>query len=119
MNIALWAAQVILATSFVWSAYKKLFQTEQLSDMWPWVRDNQGLAKLTALPDFLAGVGLVLPGLLRIRPELTIYAAYGTIALMIAATGFHITRGEGALIGPNIFFAVFAAFIAWGRSKYN
>ena len=73
--------------------------------------------KLTGVLDLLAGIGLVLPALFRIQPKLTIYAAYGTIVLMIAASVFHITRGEVSQIGVNIFFAVFAVFIAWGRQK--
>jgi putative oxidoreductase len=71
--------------------------------------------KLTGILDLLAGLGLVLPGLFRIQPKLTVYAAYGIIALMIAASIFHISRGEASLIGVNIFFLAVAAFVAWGR----
>jgi len=59
----------------------------------------------------------MLPALLRIKPQLTIYTAYGTIVLMIAASIFHISRGEAKDIGFNIFIIVLAAFIAWGRQK--
>ena len=40
-----------------------------------------------------------------------------TIALMIVASAFHIARGEGSQIGFNIFVAILAAFIAWGRQR--
>jgi hypothetical protein len=96
----------------------KLFQTTgKLAEMWPWTADNAILVKLTGILDLLAGIGLVLPALLRIQPKLTIYAAYGTIALMVTASIFHIARGEASQIGVNIFFAVFAILIAWGRLK--
>lgn len=118
MNIILWIAQVILAVSLIWASTMKLFQSaDKLAEMWPWTADNASLVKLTGILDLLAGIGLVLPALLRIQPKLTIYAAYGTIALMVAASIFHITRGEVTQIGVNIFFAVFAVFIAWGRHK--
>ncbi len=118
MHIVLWAAQVILAVSFIWSGSVKLFQpADQLAEMWPWTAENGHLVKLTGVLDFLAAIGLVLPALLRIQPKLTIYAAYGTIALMMAAGIFHIARGEVSQIGVNIFFAVFAVFIVWGRLK--
>ena len=118
MNIILWVAQVILAASLIWASSMKLFQpADKLAEMWPWTADNANLVKLTGVLDLLAGIGLVLPALLRIQPKLTIYAAYGTIALMLAASIFHITRGEGSQIGVNVFFAAFAVFIAWGRLK--
>ncbi len=118
INIILWIAQVILAVSFIWASTMKLFMPAgKLAEMWPWTADNAILVKLTGIIDLLAGIGLVLPALLRILPRLTIYAAYGTIALMVAASIFHITRGEVSQIGVNIFFAVFAIFIAWGRQN--
>jgi uncharacterized membrane protein YphA (DoxX/SURF4 family) len=118
LNIILWVAQLILAAGFIWAASTKLFTpADELAAMWPWTAANPTLVKLTAVFDLLAGIGLVLPMLLRIKPRLTIYAAYGATALMVAASIFHVSRGEGSLIGINIFFAVVAAFIAWGRGK--
>jgi hypothetical protein len=118
LHIFLWIAQALLAASLIWASGMKLFQSpEKLAEMWPWTAENPTLVKLTGVLDLLAALGFVLLGLLRIQPKLTIYAAYATIALMVAASIFHITRGEASLIGVNIFFAVLAGFIAWGRSK--
>lgn len=118
LNISLWVTQFVLAAGFIWAAYTKLFTPAgKLAAMWPWTADNPDLIKLTAVFDLMAGIGLVLPMLLRIQPRLTVYAAYGAIALMIAAGAFHIFRGEASLIGINIFFLVLAAFIVWGRGK--
>ncbi|MFC0183105.1 DoxX family protein [Pseudarcicella hirudinis] len=118
MNIIIWIAQVILAAGFIWAATMKLFQpTDELAKMWPWTADHAGLVKFTGILDLLTGIGLILPTLLRIQPRLTIYAAYGTVVLMITASIFHIARAEASLIGVNIFFAVIALFIAWGRQK--
>ena len=118
MNLLLWIAQATLAASFIWSATMKLFQpADKLAEMWAWAADHPELVTLTGIVDLLAGIGLVLPALLRIQPKLTIYAAYGSVALMIAASIFHIARGETSKIGVNIFFALVAIFIAWGRQK--
>ncbi|MEI9920377.1 MAG: DoxX family protein [Bacteroidota bacterium] len=117
MNILLWIAQLLLSSSLLWSVYMKLiYPSDQLAVMWPWTASNPMLVKVTAVVDLLAAIGLILPALLRIQPKLTIYAAYGVVALMIAACIFHILRGEGSLIGINIFFMALALFIAWGRS---
>lgn len=118
MNVILWIAQVVLSASFIWAAYMKLLQpADKLAEMWPWTVNNAGLVKFTGIIDLVVGIGLILPALLRIQPKLTIYAAYGTIALMIAASIFHTSRGEVSQIGVNIIFAVIAVFIAWGRQK--
>jgi hypothetical protein len=115
INIILWAAQVLLAVTLIWAGAMKLFKPEDLP--WPWIKENPNLVNATGILDLLAGMGLVLPALLRIQQQLTTYAAYGTIALMIGASIFHISRGEGSQIGFNIFVLVTAGFIAWGRQK--
>jgi drug/metabolite transporter superfamily protein YnfA len=115
INTILWIVQVFLAVTFIWAGTMKLFRPTELP--WLWVKENPQLVMFSAIFDLLAGFGLILPSLLRIRPKLTIYAAYGTIILMISASIFHIVRGEGSQIGFNIFLLVSAVFIAWGRLK--
>ncbi len=114
-NTFLWLAQVLLAITFIWAGAMKLFKPADLP--WQWIKENPNLVKVTGIIDLLAGVGLVLPALLRIQPTLTIYASYGIITLMIGASMFHIVRGETAQIGFNVFVALTAVFIAWGRQK--
>src|SRR5689334_14487331 len=95
MNIILWIAQVLLATGFIWAASMKLFQpADVLAQMWPWTAEHPVLVKFTGVIDLLAGLGLILPTLLRILPGLTVLAGYGTIVLMIIVSIFHISRGE-------------------------
>lgn len=115
MNIGLWISQTLLAVTFIWAGFMKIFYPNDLP--FPWIKDNANLALITGGIDLLAGIGITLPALLRIKRQLTIYAAYGTIVLMIAASIFHISRGEAKDIGFNIFIIALAAFIAWGRQK--
>ena len=119
LHITLWIAQVLLAAVLIWAAGMKLFQPiEELAMMWPWTGQvSPALVKLTGIIDILGALGLILPSLLRIKPNLTPIAAIGVIALMVCASIFHIVRGEASAIGVNIFFAIVAAFIAWGRLK--
>ncbi|WP_028666273.1 DoxX family protein [Runella zeae] len=117
LNIGLWVAQGLLALTFIWAAYTKLFQPlEEAAKMLPWAKENPGLVKLTGVFELLGALGLILPAALRIQPKLTVFAAYGAMVLMVSAAIFHISRGEASLIGMNIFFFVLAAFIAWGRT---
>ncbi|MBL7933453.1 MAG: DoxX family protein, partial [Bacteroidia bacterium] len=104
LNVVLWLAQALLAATFFWAAYMKLFSSpEQLANMWPWTAHNSGLVKFTGVIDLLGGLGLILSGIFNVWPKLTVVAAYGSIALMVSASVFHISRGEGSQIGFNIF----------------
>lgn len=115
MNIVLWIAQGLLAVTFIWAGFMKIFKPDELP--FPWVKDKPSLALLTGMIDLLAGIGIVLPTLTGIKSKLTIFAAYGIVILMIAACAFHISRGEAKDIGFNIFMLLLAVFIAWGRRE--
>lgn len=118
LNIALWTAQALIALTLIWAAYAKLIQPiEETAKMLPWALDNPELLTSTGIIDLLGGLGIILPAALRIQPKLSVFAAYGIIALMIAASVFHISRGESSLIGMNIFFLALAVFVVWGRTK--
>ena len=118
LHIALWVVQALLAVSLISGAIMKFMPIEKISAMMPWTGQLPPLVvRLLGLVDLLGAIGLTLPALLRIKPNLTPIAAVCTIALMIAATIFHVSRGESSVIGFNIFSMVLAAFIAWGRFK--
>ena len=119
LHIALWIAQIVLAASLIWASSMKLLQPiKALATLWPWAGEVPvALVKFTGIVDLLGAFGLILPSLLRIKPQLTPLAAVGIIALMVCASIFHISRGEISQIGVNIVFALMAVFIAWGRLK--
>lgn len=115
MNIIIWIAQGILAVAFIWAGFMKLLKPEGLP--FPWVKDHPNLVVITGIIDLLGGVGIILPTALHIRPRLTVFAAYGIVALMITAMIFHIFRGEANNIGFNILMLSLAVFVAWARHK--
>lgn len=117
LHVILWVVQIGLSVSLLWAAGMKLFQPpDKLATMWPWVGQVPvALVKFTGIVDLLGAMGLVLPALLRIRPQLTPLTAGCLILLMVCASIFHIMRGEASVIGVNIVFALLAVFVAWGR----
>ena len=116
VNILLWITQIILSLSLIGGAFiKLLLSPEELAEMFPWTAGNRGLLMITAIIDFLIGIGLILPSIIRPKSKLTILSAYGLVALMIGASIFHISRGESSDIGINIFFLLLAIFVIWGR----
>jgi hypothetical protein len=117
LHITLWVVQILVAITLLWASAVKLFQpVGEVAAMWPWAGEVPvAVLKLIGAVDLLGGLGLILPALLRIQPRLTPFAAVGVVVLMICASIFHIVRGEGSQIGFNVFVAVLAAGIAWGR----
>jgi len=118
MNIALWIIQILLALLFLFSGGMKLYLSpEAMAAMGP---PNQvhlpGLfLKFIGVCEVLGGLGLVLPGLFRIRPQLTPIAAICLLILMIGAVVVTMLGpGAGAAIPPLV-VGLLCAFIAYGR----
>ena len=114
MNVALWIVQALLAALFLFAGSMKFIMpieemTKQMPSMPGWFLHFIGVVEL------LGGLGLILPGLLRIKPGLTPLAAAGLVIIMIGATviGFMIGPASGALI--PLIVGVLAAFVAYGR----
>jgi len=113
MNLALWIVQALLACLFLWAGGMKLIlPLEQLAGP---VQMPGLFLRFIGVCEFLGGLGLVLPGLLRIRPGLTPLAAAGLVIIMIGATVITLTTGGGASVLIPLVVGILAAFIAYGR----
>lgn len=113
--LSFWVAQIILAAFFITGAVMKFQSIEKISAMMPWTGQVPAAAvRLPGIIDLLGAIGLILPALLRIKPRLTPWAAIGIIVLMLCAIIFHVSRGEAAVTGVNIFCVFIAIFIVWG-----
>jgi len=64
--------------------------------------------------EVLGGLGLVLPGLLQIKPGLTPLAASSLTIIMIGATALSVPQGAAMAIFP-LLIGILAAFVAYGR----
>lgn len=119
MHIILWVLQGLFAAMFLMAGQTKLFQPiEAMAESMPWVFDvPEGLVRFIGISEFLGGIGLVLPSLIRIKPALSVWASLGLATVMVFAAIFHASRGEFPAIGANALFIVFLGIIAWGRSK--
>lgn len=119
LNIALWIGQVLLAAMFLMTGMMKTFQPmEAIIEMAPWVANAPAvLVRFIGISELLGGIGLLLPAILRIQPQMTGYAALGLMVVMVLAIAFHASRGEFSAIGTNVFLGAIAGFVAWGRLK--
>ena len=118
MNIVLWIIQILLALMFLFAGGTKLILPLD-------VLKSMGLPNQVVLPglllrfigvcEVLGALGLVLPGLLRIRPGLTPLAAAGLLIIMIGAVALTIVGDGVAMAIAPLIFGVLCAFVAYGR----
>ena len=118
MNIVLWIIQVLLALLFLFAGGTKLVvPIEVLTSMGS---PNQVhlpglLIRLIGVFEVLGALGLILPGLFRIKLSLTPLAAAGLVIIMIGAVGLTI-MGDG--LAPALLplvVGLLLALVAYGR----
>jgi uncharacterized membrane protein YphA (DoxX/SURF4 family) len=118
MTYALWIVQVLLALLFLFAGGMKLvIPPDVLASMGS---PNQILlpgwfVRFIGVIEVLGALGLILPGLLRIKPWLTPPAAAGLVVIMIGATALTMAAdGVAAGVVPLV-VGLLAAFVAYGR----
>ncbi|MGR4863128.1 DoxX family protein [Caulobacter sp. LARHSG274] len=119
IRIALWVAQGLLFVPFVMFGLMKLSKPiADLSMMMPWTGQLPvAFVRFIGAVDVAGGLGVLLPAVTRIRPELGIWAARGIIALQVLAIVFHGSRGEFMMLPLNFVLLTLAIFVLWGRSR--
>ena len=112
MHVALWIIQILLALLFLFSGGVKLvLPLEKLAGPVP----LPGLfLRFIGGCEVLGGLGLILPGLLRIRTGLTPLAAAGLVIIMIGATALTLKTGDVMAVVPLV-VGLLAVFVAYGR----
>ncbi len=69
--------------------------------------------------EVLRALGLILPGVLRIRPELTPLAALGLVVIMVGAMTLTVASGGGAAALMPLVVGVLLVSVARGRREYS
>jgi uncharacterized membrane protein YphA (DoxX/SURF4 family) len=113
MTYALWIVQVLLAALFLFAGGMKLVLP--LDKLTGPVELPGWFMRFIGVCEMLGGLGLILPGLLRIRPGLTPLAAVGLVIIMIGAIAITL---KGALLPAalmSLVVGLLAAFVAYGR----
>ena len=115
MNLALWIVQVLLALLFLFTGTSKLLMSpEQLTAGSPL---PAGFLWFISVCEILGAFGLILPGLLKIRPGLTPLAALGLLVIVIGATVVTLMTMPWTWAILPFVTAILAAFVAYGRWK--
>ena len=113
LNVTLWVVQGLLAALFLFAGVMKL------------VLPLEAMAGPVELPGFflrfigvaetLGAIGLILPGLLHIKPGLTPLAAAGLVTIMIGATTITLAwMGFAPALMPMV-TGLLSTFVAYSR----
>ena len=113
MTYALWIVQGLLALLFLFAGGMKLvLPLEELTAQMPLPGP---FVRFIGVAEVLGGIGLILPGLLRIRQGLTPLAAGGLVIIMIGATVVTLMGGSVAMALIPLVVGLLSAFVAYGR----
>jgi uncharacterized membrane protein YphA (DoxX/SURF4 family) len=112
-NVRLWIVQGLLALLFLFAGGMKL------------TMPVEALAQQSQLPgafmqfigvcEVCGALGLILPGLFRIRTELTPLAAAGLVIIMIGATVVTLLQGQSAPALVPVVVGSLASYVVRGR----
>jgi len=114
-GVRLWIIQGVLAALFLFAGVMKLIMPLQAlaaASHLPGV-----FMRFIAIAEILGAIGLILPGLLRIRPALTPLAALGLAIIMIGATIITILTATVAQALVPLVVGVLAMHVAYSRRR--
>ena len=117
MKIVIWIAQIALTGIFLFVGMMKAFQpVDFLHANIPWSIDVPlWVPRLAGYSEIVGAIGVILPAVTRIKPNLSPVAAACLGFVMALATIFHLSRGELAI--PVYVLLALAAFVAYARWK--
>ncbi len=112
-TVLLWIIQGLLALVFMFAGVMKfVMPIEEMTKQVP----LPGLfLRFIGVAEVLGAIGLILPGLLRIRPGLTPLAAAGLAIITVGATVVTLMIGGGATALFPLVVALLSAFVAYSR----
>ena len=113
MNTVLWIVQGLLAIVYLVAGGSKLVMP--IEEMTKDVALPGAFLRFLGVSEVLGAVGLILPGILGIRPGLTPLAAAGLVLIMIGATVITVATMGIALALIPLVVGLLAAFVAYGR----
>jgi uncharacterized membrane protein YphA (DoxX/SURF4 family) len=116
MNKILWILQVVLAAAFLAHGWFMLAPPAEMVEMIN-AQLGEELRIFIGVAEVLAAAGLILPGVTRIMPWLTAWAAAGLMIVMASATVLHLYRGEVGSAITTAVLLVLVTFVAYMRWK--
>jgi uncharacterized membrane protein YphA (DoxX/SURF4 family) len=114
---ALWTIQGLLALTFLFAGAMKLaMSTEDLAAAMTLPLPIL-FVRFIGVCEVLGALGLVLPGVFRIRTDLTPLAAQGLVVIMIGAVTLTVATMDASMAALPLVVGILAAVVAYGRTR--
>lgn len=119
LTSVLWTVQGLLALLFLFAGSMKLvLPIEVMTQQMPLPLPGLFL-RFIGTAEVAGALGLILPGLLRIRPGLTPLAACGLVIIMTGATVVTLASGGGAAALMPLVVGLLCVCVAYGRRTWG
>jgi|SRR5436305_3421052 len=115
----LWLVQGLLALLFLFAGSMKLIMPVEMMTAQMRVPLPGLFLQFIGIAEVAGALGLILPGLLRIKPGLTKLAAYGLFIIMIGATVVTLLGGDVAPALYPLVVGLLCAVVAYGRRSWG
>jgi uncharacterized membrane protein YphA (DoxX/SURF4 family) len=117
LSIVLWIVQSVLALVFLFAGSMKLLAPAEMMEAQSPL--PLALIRFIGMCEVAGALGLILPGLLRIRTALTPLAAACLVVLMLCATVLTpiLIGTDVVMIMVPFIVGALAAFVAYGRGR--
>jgi hypothetical protein len=115
MRVAYWIVAALLALLYLYSGVIKVVRSkDQLRPMMGWIDSVPlRLVRTIGVLEVFGALGLVLPPLTGIAPDLAFATAIGLVLIQVGGISLHLSRGEAKLIGFNIVLLALAGVAIW------
>ena len=113
LNVSLWVLQVLLAMLFMFAGVMKFVMP--IEEMTKQIALPGWFLHFIGIAEILGAIGLVLPGILRIRTGLTPLAAAALVGIMIGATAVNLKTGQRGAALTTVILGLLLAFVAYKR----
>jgi uncharacterized membrane protein YphA (DoxX/SURF4 family) len=115
-NVLLWTAQGLLAGLFLFAGVLKLTMPIQVLAQQTGLPG--GFMRFIAVAEVLGALGLILPGLLRVKRGLTPMAAAGLAIIMVGAIILTLAKNGAAPALFPLVVELVLVFVIWGRRTW-
>jgi DoxX-like family len=116
MNTLLWVLQIALALLCIAGGYFQIFKIAELQKSVAAMRElPHGLWAVLGAVGLLAGICLIVPGVIKVLPNVTPIAAAAVVVLSLLITAFYIYYRDFSPMIYSVAMAIMAAFIFYGR----
>lgn len=118
LNRFLWMLQWVFGLYFIGVGILHFVVPEGLPELLAWMYDlERPMHAMLGTVEILGGIGLILPALSRVRPDLAVASALALIGVMVGALVWHAGRDEGANINANLLNIAALVVIGYGRVR--